>query len=67
MERWLPGNFSDLYLLMMRHYYDVSQLLDLVRVQKFIGADEYENYKEERFRAGDNTKISDNEAFRLSD
>lgn len=54
-------------ILFMRHYYDVFQLLELARVQKFIGTEEYENYKEERFRTGDNRRINENEAFLLSD
>lgn len=51
----------------MRHYYDVAQLLDLPRVINFIKTDEYQSYKEERFRSEDNRNISENEAFILSD
>lgn len=51
----------------MRHYYDVAQLLEQKRVLDFIGTDDYENYKKERFRTGDKLKISNNEAFILSD
>ena len=51
----------------MRHYYDVAQLLEQKRVLDFIGTDDYKNYKTERFRTGDELKISNNEAFLLSD
>ncbi len=51
----------------LRHYYDIAQLLDLDAVNNFIGTDKYESYKEERFRTGDIRKISENEAFLLSD
>lgn len=49
----------------MRHYYDVSCLLDEPEVQAFIGTPEYQAHKEKRFRAGDNPVIADNEAFLL--
>ena len=55
----MPINF-------MRHYYDVSQLLDHPDVQSFIGTDEYEKRKQKRFRPGDNLNIAENEAFILS-
>lgn len=51
----------------MRHYYDVYCLLDRPEVQAFIGTAEYEAHKEERFRAGDNTIIAENQAVVLSD
>lgn len=41
--RTLPENF-------LRHYYDIYCLLELPEVQAFIGTDEYEAYKAERFR-----------------
>jgi len=56
----LPTNF-------LRHYYDISQLLDHPEVAAFIGTPEYHARKEHRFREGDNPIIADNEAFRLSD
>lgn len=56
----MPTNF-------MRHYYDIHQLLTHPEVQKFIGTPEYEARKKVRFRKGDNLKISENEAFILSD
>ncbi|MGK5082552.1 nucleotidyl transferase AbiEii/AbiGii toxin family protein [Bdellovibrionota bacterium FG-1] len=56
----VPTNF-------MRHYYDVYQLLGQTVVQKFIGTEIYEARKRQRFRTGDNLKISENEAFILSD
>lgn len=51
----------------LRHYYDVSQLLKLDRVQKFIGTKEYHAHKEERFRASDEKDLIKNQAFILSD
>ena len=56
----LPQNF-------MRHYYDISQLLEHPDVADFIGTPEYQERKKKRFRTGDNLNISENEAFLLSD
>jgi hypothetical protein len=56
----LPQNF-------MRHYYDISQLLDHPDVTAFIGTPEYQARKKVRFRSGDNLNIRENEAFLLSD
>ena len=56
----LPQNF-------MRHYYDISQLLEHPDVADFIGTAEYQERKKVRFRIGDNLNISENEAFLLSD
>jgi len=56
----LPTNF-------LRHYYDISQLLDHPEVIAFIGTPEYHARKEHRFREGDNPIIAENEAFLLSD
>jgi len=56
----LPQNF-------MRHYYDISQLLEHPDVADFIGTAEYQERKKIRFRIGDNLNISENEAFLLSD
>jgi nucleotidyltransferase AbiEii toxin of type IV toxin-antitoxin system len=50
----------------LRHYYDIAQLLSLEAVKNFIGTDEYESYKDVRFRTGDNKNISENEAFIIS-
>jgi len=55
-----PANF-------LRHYYDVSQLLQSPVVQAFIGTDKYYERKEERFRKDDNQNITENEAFLISD
>lgn len=55
-----PTNF-------MRHYYDVYQLLSQSEVQSFIGTEIYEARKKQRFRRGDNLKISENEAFLIKD
>lgn len=51
----------------MRHYYDIHQLLQQPKVQKFIGTDAYKLHKQTRFRQGDNQNISANEAFLLND
>jgi hypothetical protein len=56
----LPPNF-------LRHYYDISQLLDHPDVIAFIGTPEYPARKEHRFRKEDNLNITKNEAFLLSD
>lgn len=56
----LPPNF-------LRHYYDISQLLDHPDVTAFIGTPAYHARKEQRFRKDDNLIIADNEAFLLSD
>ena len=53
----LPRNF-------LRHYYDLYQLIDLPAVQAFIGTEEYEKFKKERF-GGDDTKVANSEALRL--
>jgi hypothetical protein len=59
-NRELPPNF-------LRHYYDISQLLDHPEVTAFIGTPEYHVRKEQRFRKDDNLIIAENEAFILSD
>jgi Nucleotidyl transferase AbiEii toxin, Type IV TA system len=51
----------------LRHYYDISQLLDHPDVIAFIGTPEYHARKKKRFRKDDNLKIAENEAFLLSD
>lgn len=56
----LPTNF-------LRHYYDVSQLMENPEVTAFIGTPEYHTHKQRRFREGDNPIIAENEAFLLSD
>lgn len=56
----MPTNF-------MRHYYDISQLLENSLVRGFIGTSDYHARKKARFRRGDNPTIADNEAFLLSD
>lgn len=55
-----PPNF-------MRHYYDVSCLLQDAEVQTFIGTDAYRAHKDHHFPAADNKVIAENEAFHLSD
>lgn len=56
----LPPNF-------LRHYYDISQLLNYPDVIAFIRTPEYRARKERRFRKDDNLNIAENEAFLLSD
>jgi hypothetical protein len=51
----------------MRHYYDIHELLQQPKVQKFIGTDAYKTHKQARFRQGDNQNIAANKAFLLSD
>lgn len=52
---------------LMRQYYDVYCLLGEPAVQDFIGTQEYESHKIERFRGKDNEiPIRENEAFLLS-
>jgi len=51
---------------LLRHYYDISQLLDHPDVTTFIGTPEYYIRKEQRFRKGDELAIAENEAFLLS-
>lgn len=55
----LPANF-------IRHYYDLYQLLERQDVKKFIGTEEYQQFKKERFKS-DDTKVSNSDAFTLSD
>jgi hypothetical protein len=59
-KKEFPVNF-------MRHYYDVYSLLQRPEVQAFIGTDAYKAHKAKRFRPGDNPKITENQAFVLSD
>jgi hypothetical protein len=53
----LPANF-------IRHYYDLYQLIERPDVQAFIGTEEYENFKKERF-GSDDTKVSNSDALTL--
>lgn len=55
-----PKNF-------LRHYYDLYCLLDHPEVQAFIGTTRYHERKVERFRAGDNLDVRNNEAFLIAD
>jgi len=56
----VPVNF-------LRHYYDISQLLDHPLVQEFIRTPRYSERKNERFRKDDEQIIAKNEAFLLRD
>jgi hypothetical protein len=53
----LPANF-------IRHYYDLYQLIERKDVQEFIGTDEYEKHKVERFK-GEDLNISNSGALKL--
>lgn len=55
----MPANF-------IRHYYDLFHLIERPDVQSFIGTDEYEHFKKERF-GGDDIKIANSDAFKLTD
>lgn len=50
----------------LRHYYDVAQLLDVERVQKFIGTQEYFAHKKAWFR-NENQDLQATDAFTLID
>ncbi|MBU6455863.1 MAG: nucleotidyl transferase AbiEii/AbiGii toxin family protein [Cyanobacteria bacterium REEB67] len=52
----MPSNF-------LRHYYDIYSLLDVDAVKAFIGTDEYEQRKKQRFPAADELCIARNSAF----
>ena len=56
----MPANF-------MRHYYDVYCLLADKSVNDFIGTEAYIAHKAKRFRQADESDLTKNEAFRLSD
>jgi len=57
----MPANF-------LRHYYDVSCLLDDGTVQEFIGTEEYQEHKKKRFPTKDQElPLSKQEAFLLKD
>ena len=56
----MPKNF-------LRHYYDVFKLLECDRVKKFIGSPEYFVHKKNRFAPKDETDLTKNQAFILSD
>lgn len=56
----MPKNF-------LRHYYDVFKLLECDRVKKFIGSPEYFIHKKIRFTPKDETDLTKNQAFLLSD
>ena len=56
----MPPNF-------LRHYYDISQLLDHPDVITFINTSDYHERKKQRFRKNDNLIIAENEAFLLTD
>ncbi len=56
-QKTLPANF-------IRHYYDLYKLIGLDEVKRFIGTDEYEKHKKERFGTID-LKVSNSDALKL--
>lgn len=50
----------------IRHYYDVYQLLNTERVQKFLKTETYQTYKLEKFGSLDEPDLTINPAFQLS-
>ena len=58
-ENSFPKNF-------LRHYYDIYCLLDCEHVLRFIGSEDYINWKLKRFPKADNLCIAENEAFLLN-
>ena len=51
----------------MRHYYDLYRLLDVGRVQDFIGTDDYEVYKKLKLKTTDAKEFAGRAAFNLED
>lgn len=56
----MPSNF-------LRHYNDIYSLLDVDKVQEFIGTDKYEQRKAQRFPKADELQIAKNPAFLFED
>lgn len=51
----------------IRHYYDVYCLLNIPSIRTFIGTKEYLRYKQEKFGSLDETDLTKNPAFNLSE
>ena len=51
----------------LRHYYDLFKLLELERVEKFIGSTEYRAYKQEKLRGLDAKEFASGSAFTITD
>jgi hypothetical protein len=51
----------------LRHYYDLYRLLDVARVDAFIGTSAYEAYKKQKLRPADAKEFASREAFLLAD
>ncbi len=59
-QQQLSGEFATNFL---RHFYDIHQLFKQDRVKSFIGTEQYNKHKGERFRGEDNPKLKLNLAF----
>jgi hypothetical protein len=59
-QQQISGEFATNFL---RHFYDIHQLFKQDRVKNFIGTDQYNKHKRERFRGEDNSELRLNLAF----
>lgn len=59
-QQQISGEFSTNFL---RHFYDIHQLFKQDRVKNFIGTEQYNKHKRERFRGEDNPELNLNLAF----
>jgi hypothetical protein len=50
----------------LRHYYDLYRLLELERVNSFVGTPEYENYKQEKLRGKDLKEFKSRNPFTIT-
>ncbi|MBK8869550.1 MAG: nucleotidyl transferase AbiEii/AbiGii toxin family protein [Elusimicrobia bacterium] len=51
----------------LRHYYDLFKLLEIERVRKFIGSEQYQTYKQEKLRGQDAREFESRKAFTFPD
>ncbi len=61
------GQSSQSPVNFIRHYYDVYCLLKAPEVRSFVGTNEYDKFKKEKFGNLDELDLSVNQAFNLSD
>lgn len=59
-QQQVSGEFAINFL---RHFYDIHQLFKQDRVKNFIGTEQYNKHKRERFRGEDNPELNLNLAF----
>jgi hypothetical protein len=50
----------------LRHYYDLYRMLEVERVQKFIGTEDYLVYREKKLKVADAAEFESKKAFKLS-